>query len=120
MTKRQQGIPLRPNVVIKPQFILDKFTLNDDDDEEDDEILNENDESFDEEENSIKYDGNFFKSNPFQNDKFVPMEVLSEQKSGILTEKVTEKEEVVEKTEEETENEKNRQNFLDWKEKLEV
>jgi hypothetical protein len=48
------------------------------------------------------------------------MEVLSEQKSGILTEKVTEKEEVVEKTEEETENEKNRQNFLDWKEKLEV
>jgi hypothetical protein len=119
MTKRQQGIPLRPNVVIKPQFILDKFPSNDDD-EEDDEILNENYESFDEEENNIKYDGNFFKSNPFHNDKFVPMEVLSEQKSGILTEKVTEKEEVVEKTEEETENEKNRQNFLDWKEKLEV
>jgi hypothetical protein len=31
MTKRQQGIPLRPNVVIKPQFILDKFQSNDDD-----------------------------------------------------------------------------------------
>lgn len=119
MTKRQQGIPLRPNVVIKPQFILDKFQSNDDE-EEDDEILDENNESFEDEEESNKYDGNFFKSKPFQNDKFVPMEVLSEQKSGILTEKVTEKEEVVEKTEEETENEKNRQNFLDWKEKLEV
>lgn len=119
MTKGQQGIPLRSNVVIKPQFIITDFSS--DEDVDSDENVDENYDT-DNEKGNDNYDGNFFKKQSFDHEGIVPMEVLQENKPNSLIENMTENdaEEEEEKPIEETEDEKNRRNFLDWKQKLEV
>ncbi|XP_076086180.1 translocation protein SEC62-like isoform X1 [Mytilus galloprovincialis] len=118
MTKGQQGIPLRSNVVIKPQFIITDFSS--DEDVDSDENVDENSDT-DNEKGNDNYDGNFFKKQSFDHEGIVPMEVLQENKPNSLIENMTENdaEEEDEKPIEETEDEKNRRNFLDWKQKLE-
>lgn len=134
MPKKPLGIPLAPKVVIKPHFIINDFSSDDEIDEDD---VNENNEDIIDEENfdesgenvdesventdvNTKYDGNFFKNENFDYGNVVPMEVLEEQMPCTLSAACDSKDEDDEQPVEETEDEKNRRNFLDWKAKLEV